>query len=144
MARLLGIAIKPTGQKQLQLLDETRLSVERGVVGDSRGQPGPRQVTLLSLASWHEACDVVGVELDWLTRRANLLIDELPLIDSTGSQIVLGEARLEITGETDPCSVMETVQPGLLKALAKQWRGGVTCRVINAGPIKSGMDVRLI
>jgi MOSC domain-containing protein YiiM len=144
MARLLGIAIKPAGQKQLQLLNETQLCVDLGVVGDSRGQPGPRQVTLLSLASWREACDVVGVELNWLTRRANLLVDELPLIDSTGLQIVLGEARLEITGETDPCSVMEEAQPGLLKALAKQWRGGVACRVIQGGPIKSGMDVQLI
>ncbi len=109
MARLLGIAIKPTGQKQLQLLDETRLSVERGVVGDSRGQPGPRQVTLLSLASWHEACDVVGVELDWLTRRANLLIDELPLIDSTGSQIV--SEKVESTPPLTPVSPMARTKP---------------------------------
>ena len=84
------------------------------------------------------------MELPWQTRRANLLVDALPLHRSTGVRIVLGEAVLEVTGETDPCERMEEAQPGLFQALAPDWRGGVTCKVLANGVIRVGMDVELI
>jgi len=33
---------------------------------------------------------------------------------------------------------MEEAHPGLLRALAPDWRGGVTCRVLQAGAIAVG------
>lgn len=143
MAILLGIAIKPQGETEMRLLDQARLSLETGVSGDSRGQPGPRQVTLITLAAWQQACEELAVNLDWTCRRANLLVDELPLFQSKGQVIVLGDARLEITGETDPCARMDKVHQGLLDALAKSWRGGVTCRVLKAGDLATGMTVHM-
>jgi MOSC domain-containing protein YiiM len=144
MARLLGIAVKPQRKGPVSLLDEAMLDLQAGVIGDWRGKPGKRQVTLMSLADWQAACDELGVALPWQTRRANLLVDELPLAHSTGARIVLGEAVLEVTGETDPCERMEEAQTGLFQALAPQWRGGVTCRVIAGGVIRVGMEVELI
>jgi MOSC domain-containing protein YiiM len=144
VALLLGIAIKPQRKGPMWLHEEARLHIHSGLIGDCCGKPGKRQVTLLSLADWQAACGELGIELPWQTRRANLLVDALPLNRSTGSRIVLGDAVLEVTGETDPCERMEAAQAGLFQALAPEWRGGVTCRVIANGTIHVGMDVQLI
>ncbi len=143
-ARLLGIAIKPHGVETMRLLPGAELGVAFGVKGDSRGKPGPRQVTLMSLADWRAACAELGDEqLPWVSRRANLLVDALPLTETVGRHIRLGEALLEVTGETDPCSRMEGLRSGLFNALARDWRGGVTCRVVTGGPLVLGMRVEL-
>ncbi len=144
MARLLGIAVKSCRRGEISLHNEAMLNIHSGVVGDWRGKPGKRQVTLMSLVDWRAACEVLGVELPWQTRRANLLVDALPLYQSTGSRIRLGEALLEVTGETDPCERMEEAHPGLFQALAPDWRGGVTCRVIANGVLHVGMEVALV
>ncbi|MDH5473673.1 MAG: hypothetical protein OEY87_06620 [Gammaproteobacteria bacterium] len=143
MAKLLGIAIKPQGETEMKLFDHAVLTVDSGVAGDSRGKPGPRQVTVLSLSAWNEACQELGVDLEWVNRRANLLVNDLPLYQSKGCYISLGNALLEITGETDPCARMEKVHHGLFNALAKNWRGGVTCRVLRGDNLIKGMPVVL-
>lgn len=143
MASLLGIAIKPHGQSDMQICEQAELTPEAGVVGDSRGVPGPRQVTVMSLSAWNTACKELDIELEWIHRRANLLVDDLSLYQSIGQHILLGDSVLEITGETDPCARMEKVHKGLFNALSKNWRGGVTCRVLKAGDLKTGMMVSL-
>ena len=143
MAKLLGIAVKQQRKGPLSTHDEAQITVHHGVVGDWRGKPGKRQVTLMSLTDWQAACDELGVELPWQTRRANLLVDELPLYQSSGARITIGDVVLEVTGETDPCGRMEQVQPGLFDALARRWRGGVTCRVLANGIVRLGMEVEI-
>lgn len=138
MATLLGIAIKPQGETVMHELTTAEITCERGVEGDCRGKPGPRQVTLMSLVDWQAACNELGIERHWTDRRANLLVDELALEKTKGKQIQIGDAILEITGETDPCHRMEELHAGLFKALAKEWRGGVTCRVVAAGEVRPG------
>ena len=144
MAKLLGIAIKPRPKDEMLLRREALLDTQSGLVGDCCGKPGKRQVTLMNLSDWQAACTELGVELPWHTRRANLLVDHLPLQQSIGSHIQLGEALLEITGETDPCERMEQAHTGLFQALLTNWRGGVTCRVIAGGAIRTGMTVTLL
>lgn len=143
-ARLLGIAVKPRRLQPMQLVEAGELSPQAGLVGDSRGKPGPRQVTLLSLAAWHAACNEIGVILPWTERRANLLVGDLPLDQSSGSRIVIGDALLEISSETDPCERMKAVHPGLFDALTPNWRGGVCCRVLRGGAISLEMEVELL
>jgi MOSC domain-containing protein YiiM len=144
VATLLGIAIKPRDKGPMQVLDGALLSREHGVEGCRSGKPGRRQVTLLSLAAWQAACRELGIDLPWSARRANLLVDDLPLQQRIGAQIHIGEAVLEITGETDPCKRMAALHPGLFDALAKEWRGGVTCRVVAGGVLTSGCTVVLV
>jgi MOSC domain-containing protein YiiM len=144
MARLLGIAVKQQRKGPVTTHGEAQITPQNGVVGDWRGKPGKRQVTLMSLSDWQAACAELGVELPWETRRANLLVDELPLNQSSGSHIILGDAVLEVTGETDPCERMEEAQTGLFNALAGRWRGGVTCRVLAGGVVRVDMEVQLI
>jgi MOSC domain-containing protein YiiM len=143
VAKLLGIAIKPRPKEEMLLCEQALIEPEYGLVGDCCGKPGKRQITLLNFDDWQAACADLGVELPWQTRRANLLVDHLPLDQSTGSRILLGEVVLEITGETDPCERMEQAHAGLFQALISNWRGGVTCRVITGGAIHTGMSVTL-
>ena len=61
-----------------------------------------------------------------------------------GKIISIGaELKLQITGETDPCKKMEMAHTGLEQALTPDWRGGVTCRVIQAGLIQPDDSVNI-
>ena len=127
----------------MELLEETTVTVEAGVDGDARGRLRGRQVTVLTQESWDAACQDLGREVPWTTRRANILIEGLDLADSAGRTLVIGEATFAITGETDPCQRMDEQAQGLTAALTPDWRGGVTCRVIQAGAVKVGDGVEM-
>ncbi len=133
MSTLLGIAVKSAKFAPMRAEEQGQLNTETGLLGDWRGKPGKRQITVLALTDWQTACAELGIERPWTDRRANLLLADVPKIP--GSRIALGEAVLEVTGECDPCERMQAVHPGLFDALAKDWRGGVTCRVLQGGEI---------
>ena len=78
------------------------------------------------------------------SRRANLLVEGVELPRAKGGILRIGAVRLEVTGQTYPCVRMEEARPGLLKALAKDWRGGVTCRVLSGGQIALGDAVEVL
>jgi len=144
MTKLLNIATRSGKRKPMQLSDKAFISCQHGVGSDFRGKPGKRQVTVLDLGGWNDACEALGEILDWQTRRANLLVEGLNLNESAGQFILIGQSVLEITQETDPCKRMEEAQPGLFSALNKNWRGGVCCRVISDGEVKIGDDVKIL
>ena len=144
MARLLGIARRAQKRAVMEILDAVEVTVESGVAGDFRGKPGKRQVTLMSREAWQAACNDLGEDLPWTTRRANLLVEGLALDDTAGKQIKIGDLTLEITRETDPCERMDEARQGLLSAMTKDWRGGVCCRVISSGKITVGDKVEII
>lgn len=123
--------------------DSAEITREGGVATDSRGKPGGRQVTVLAAEDWQAACDAIGKQLPWTSRRANVLIEGIALKDSAGATIMLGDVELLVTGETDPCSRMDEIEPGLQAALAPDWRGGVCCRVVRGGNIAKGTSVRI-
>ena len=141
--KLLGIAIRSHPGAPMEALERVSIYEETGLAGDGRKQSRRRQVTILSRSSWQDACNEISRELPWTTRRANLLVEDIPLEKSTGSIIKMGKVIMEITGETSPCDVMEAASPGLQAALASSWRGGVTCRVLESGDIRVGDPVVL-
>ena len=124
-------------------LPRATVSRETGVADDFRGGPGERQVTVLSREAWERACRAAGAELPWTTRRANLLVEGLELAETAGRRLVIGSVVLEVTGETDPCRRMDQQHAGLRTALEPEWRGGVTCRVLEPGPLAPGDEVLL-
>ena len=145
MAILKGIAYRNKSKAVMLETSAVLVSRERGVEGDYRGKPSARQVTVLSLEAWKRACAEIDVDLHWTTRRANLLVEGLEFgPESVGDIIQIGELRLEITIETDPCRRMEQAQKGLMKALAPDWRGGACCRVLTQGNIAIGDTVEVI
>lgn len=115
-----------------------------GILGDSRALGGTRAVTVISKESWEAACTELGRELPWTARRANLLVEGASLVDSLGARLEVGEAFLEVTGETAPCERMDEVTAGLRACLAPRWRGGVTCKVVVPGRIRVGDAVKVI
>ncbi len=144
MGRLIGIARRQKKRAPMETLDNTEISTEAGVVGDSRGKPGNRQVTLLPAAVWQDACDELGREVLWTTRRSNLLVEDIDLPRAAGHIIAIGDVRLRVTMEIDPCSRMDEQEDGLKKALQPDWRGGVGCEVLEGGHVSLGDAVELI
>lgn len=143
MGRLEGIARRDRKRAPMQTLDRADVSTETGVAKDFRGKPGDRQVTLVSAAAWRDACAQLGREIPWTARRANLLVDGLDFAGTIGSIISIGSVRLRVTGEVDPCSRMDEQFAGLTEALRPDWRGGVSCIVLEGGAVSLGDAVVL-
>jgi MOSC domain-containing protein YiiM len=141
--RLVGIARRFASRAPMELLNEVTVGLESGVAGDARGRAGRRQVVVMRREDWDAALDDIGIKLPWTTRRANLLIEGVFLPHRAGDYVVIGEVRLEITGECDPCRRMSEAQPGLMAALSPDWRGGVTTKVVSGGAISVGDEVRI-
>jgi MOSC domain-containing protein YiiM len=149
--RLLGIARKSRRYGVVETIDHAAIGLDSGVAGDHRGavKPGKlprRQVTAMMLSDWTAALTDLGAEgaaLRWSDRRVNLLVDGVELPRTTGARLRVGTALFEITGECDPCSRMDALQPGLMAALTPGWRGGRTMRVIEAGEIAIGDPVSI-
>ena len=139
---LLGIARRAGKRAEMELLDWADVTLDAGVVGDFRGVPGVRQVTVMSREAWQRVCTDVGHELPWQTRRANLLVEGLELFDTTDRLISIGDVQLLVTRETDPCRRMEEALEGLSHAMISEWRGGACCRVIVPGRIRVGDKVK--
>jgi len=139
--KLVAIATREATRAPMQVLDAALVSEAHGVAGDFRGKPGPRQVTVLGEEGWAAACTALAEDLPWTLRRSNLLVRGVDLTESVGSRLRVGGALLEVTEETEPCMVMDKQHPGLRSALGPEWRGGVSCRVIEGAAVAVGDDV---
>jgi MOSC domain-containing protein YiiM len=148
--RLIGIARRSGKRAPMEELVAGEVTVEAGLTGDSRGAKfKSRQITVLAREDWEAALldvsDLMGPpDLPWTTRRANLYVEGIRLPRAKGGVLQIGPVLLEITGETNPCSRMEEAHKGLLSALHPYWRGGVTCRVSEGGPIRLGDEVTVL
>ncbi len=140
LKRLVGIAIKKGTRQPMERVESALVTTEAGVAGDYKGSKSKnRQVTVLSSFHWLAVCQELGISLPWTERRANLLLSGFLKFgpELVGKHIHIGkEVVLEITGETFACGRMEEIKPGLKDALDKEWRGGVTCKVLHGGVIK--------
>ncbi len=129
-AQLLGIARRACPKALMEPLRQGVISIDQGLSGDCRGKPGKRQVTVLSEAQWQQACAAIGQDLEWTTRRANLLVNGITFgPEDVGRVLAIGDARLRVSYECDPCHRMDAAAKGLRAALEADWRGGVCCRV---------------
>jgi MOSC domain-containing protein YiiM len=124
-------------------ISDVEIDAVTGLAGDARGRKPGRQVTVLFREGWDAACRELGAALPWTTRRANLLVEGMA-VPAVGERIGIGNVVLEVTGETDPCRVMEAAHRGLRRALTPDWRGGVCCRVYRQGRIAVGDAVVLL
>jgi len=145
MPTLTGIAYRKAQKAPMTEIDSVEITLEAGVLQDTRGKPGKRQVTLLSRQSWQDVCSELGVELPWTFRRANLLVDGLRFSAADVGRIIrIGEAELQVMIETDPCPRMDAQHEGLTKALLPDWRAGVCCRVLKGGSVRVGDGISIV
>lgn len=116
------------------------LEAGRGLVGNAdRG--GRRQVTLIAEERWADLMTQVGASLGPDARRANIVLSGIELENSRGRSLRIGEARLQIGGETRPCHQMEEAARGLQAAMRERWGGGVFAEVVEGGPVAVGDPV---
>lgn len=148
--RLIGIARRGRPRAPMEEITSVDVGAGGGLDGDHKGLKFPRRgVTILAREDWEAAiaglADLAGpVPLAWTIRRANLLVEGVRLPQAKGAIITVGPLVLEVTAETYPCSRMEAAHRGLLRALAPDWRGGVTCRVVDGGVIGIGDRVVIV
>ncbi|MGF1454938.1 MAG: MOSC domain-containing protein [Alphaproteobacteria bacterium] len=143
---LIGIALRPGRRAPMEAVDAVAIDAEAGPVGDHAGRHAKRLVTVLARADWEAALDALEPrpDLPWTTRRANLLVDGLALPKVKGAVLRIGSVVLEVSGETVPCSRMDEAHPGLRKALAPDWRGGLICTVPTPGTVRLGDPVEIL
>ena len=139
MSVLRGIAIAPKLLAPMEERNEATISVDEGIAGDARGRKRGRQITILFADDWQDAvAETDGEPLAWTERRANLLVEGMRSPCAEGGIFTIGEVRLQVVMETDPCDLMESKRAGLRAALTPSWRGGVCCQVLQGGSIKLG------
>lgn len=142
---LAGIARRTAPRAPIELLDAVDVTSAAGIIGDCKGLKfRKRQVTVLAAEAWAAACAAVGADLPWTTRRANLLTANVLLPRARGARLRVGGLLLEVTGQTYPCRRMDEACPGLLKALAPDWRGGLTCTVLEGAAIRLGDGIEIL
>ena len=138
MATLIGIAKAPRLLAEMEELIEARIEIDTGLQGDARGTKKQRQISILFQNDWEDACNELGSDLSWLTRRANLLVKGMRSPRITGTILTIGAVELEVRVETEPCDLMDKQHFGLRAKLENDWRGGVCCSVKKPGNIKIG------
>ncbi|MEM8772926.1 MAG: MOSC domain-containing protein [Pseudomonadota bacterium] len=146
---LIGIAVRTKRKAPVTLRDAAFVSTD-GIDGDHAGKRLDRAVSILASEDWAKACADLHPPADperdlrWTARRANLLLRGLRLPRAAGARLLVGPVELEVRHQTYPCKRMEDTRPGLLKALAKDWRGGVLCEVVKPGLITAGAPARIL
>lgn len=138
--RLEAIWSKRAHRGVMDPLTVATLVAGRGVDG-SVGRSTRRQVTLLDREHWERATAPLGGAIDPIVRRANLLLSGIPLVETRGRTLRIGQALLRIGGETTPCERMDAAFPGLQEALRTGWGGGVFGQVLVGGEIRVGDPV---
>jgi MOSC domain-containing protein YiiM len=157
---LIGIARRTGRRAPMERLQTATVVAGVGLTGDPVGPRHPRRlVTVLAIEDWTAALAALnandlfgatggatsaGIDLAWTDRRANLLVEGVRLPRAKGAILRVDGVELVVTGQTHPCARMDSVHPGLLKALGRDWRGGVTCAVNSGGEIACGARVWLV
>jgi MOSC domain-containing protein YiiM len=146
--RLIGIAVRAAHRAPMRALTQALVAKGGGVDGDYKGAKHPRRgVTLLAREAWEAALSDLGsdaTETPWIARRANLLVEGVVLPKAPGGIVRVGAVVLEVTFPTTPCKRMDEARAGLMRALYPDWRGGITCRVMEGGAIALGDPVHVV
>jgi len=139
-----AIATKAAKRAPMDPADRANVSIATGVEGDFRGKQKARQVTVLFAEDWTAAVAGLDPAAPWTLRRATLLVAGVRNPRRAGDVLAIGDVRLVVTGETQPCFRMDEQLPGLWDALRPGWRGGVTACVIAGGKISVGDKARWV
>jgi MOSC domain-containing protein YiiM len=141
------IGLSPEPRAPLRSVESAEAQVGSGLDGDhhaKRGKPSKREVTLIQAEHLTGVASLVHRDSapPELTRR-NIVVSGINLMALKDRRFQIGGAVLEATGPCEPCSRMEeNLGPGGYNAM--RGHGGITARVIEAGTIRVGDEVRFL
>ena len=128
-----------SGARRCRRVDSIDISLDAGVEGDHKGvkyqAPRGHDTRARGLGGGARRLGGEAGALDWTARRANLLVEGVRLPRAIGATLRIGPVLLEVTYPTTPCARMDEARAGLRKALHPEWRGGVTCKVLEGGRV---------
>ncbi len=142
MGRVGKIWVKRFKGGPMDVVEAVAMSPEAGIDGNAACSR-KRQVTVLSAEAWADAERDLGRSAEPVLRRANILLEDIDLVESRGKGLRLGGVELRIWGETRPCRKMDEASVGLQAALDPGWRAGAHAEVLVAGEVRVGDDVCL-
>jgi MOSC domain-containing protein YiiM len=140
--RLEAIWLKRAHRGKMDPVDRATAIAGKGLSGDVNTSRR-RQVTIIEREAWDAMMAELEGDASPVGRRANLMVSGVPLHDTRGKILRVGEVRLLIGGETTPCERMDEYLPGLRAAMKPRWRGGVFAQVLDDGVITVGDSVQL-
>ncbi len=133
MAEIVGIWRAPKRRVPMEPLDSARI-VEDGIDGCAHARQGKRSVLFVAA----EDLDALGVDPGRI--RENFTVRGADVMSwPVGQQLVVGDARFEVTMVCDPCHLMNEIRPGLQDELAG--RRGMLARVVKTGEVRVGDTV---
>jgi MOSC domain-containing protein YiiM len=145
VGRLEWIGLAPGRREAIRAVDEARVEIGTGFAGDHHAASGTgvRQVTLIQHEHLAAISGLSGREVRPELLRRNLVVSGINLLALKGARFRVGAVLLEGTGPCEPCSRMEeTLGPGGFQAM--RGHGGITARVLEAGSIRRGDEVRFV
>lgn len=139
------IGLRPGKREPMNIVTDAMIELA-GLVGErfSGGAGARRTITLIqqehiqTIASFLNR-DSIAPEL----LRRNIVVSGINLLALKDNHFAIGDAVLFATGDCPPCSRMEE-NLGAGGYNAMRGHGGITARVVQAGAIKTGDQVRLL
>jgi len=145
--RLEWIGLRRAHRGKVESVREARAEPGRGLLGDHRSaRPDPRpegkrHVTLIQAEHLPVIAALSARDVTFGTLRRNLAVSGINLLALKDRRFFVGEVLLEGTGLCHPCSRMEeALGPGGYNAV--RGHGGILARVLTAGTLRVGDEVR--
>ena len=165
-AKVVAVSLSPGHTMKKDNQTEIRLLAGLGVEGDTHlgttvqhrsrvardpSQPNLRQVHLIH-TELHQELRRAGFNLANGQMGENITTQGVNLLDlPAGTRLRIGnEAVIEITGLRNPCTQLDGIQPGLMKAVLDRdqqgrliRKAGVMAVVITSGTVRPGDEIRI-
>lgn len=133
---VLGLFLKPGHGLPMREVQSVSAVAGQGLEGDASFGRSRRQVLLVDQSVLAEFNLRPGQTRENIAL-AGLSLTGLP----AGTRLRIGEAVLEVTGDCAPCSLMDSIRPGLREAIRGQ--RGVLARVDQGGIISVADSVTI-
>lgn len=141
------IGLSPSRRSPLESVQQVQAEVGTGLAGDHHAVSGrsKREVTLIQAEHLQVVGQLLGrtEPIDPSQTRRNIVVTGINLLALRNSRFRIGSALLEGTGPCAPCSRMEeNLGSGGYQAM--RGHGGITAKVLEAGPIQVGDPVTAV